>query len=129
VRDFTYIDDVSEAVVRVLDAPPANPPHRIFNVGNGAPTILLRYIEVLEQSLGIHAKKEMLPLQPGDVLVTNADVSALEREFGWRPSTPIEIGVRRFVDWYLDYYNERIPADETSSGVDHPSERHHARRV
>ena len=110
VRDFTYIDDVTEAVVRVLDAPPSAPPHRIFNVGNGSPVTLLRYIEVLEQALGMRADKEMLPLQPGDVLVTNADVSALERDFGWRPSTPIEVGVRRFVDWYVDYYNVRRQA-------------------
>ena len=127
IRDFTYIDDVTEAVVRVLDVPPAA--HRIFNVGNGSPTILLRYIEVLEQALGIHAKKEMLPLQPGDVLVTNADVSALEREFGWRPSTPIEAGVQRFVDWYLDYYNERIRTHETASSDHHHSYQHHVRGV
>jgi len=108
VRDFTYIDDVTEAVLRILDAPPSGPMHDVFNIGNGAPTQLLRYIEVLEDALGVRAKKQMLPLQPGDVLVTNADVSKLARAFGWRPSTPIEAGVRRFVDWYVEYYNEKV---------------------
>jgi UDP-glucuronate 4-epimerase len=118
-RDFTYIDDVVEGVVRTLDhvaAPDPNwhgatpdpatsrAPYRIYNIGNQNPTPLLRYIEVLEECLGQKAKMEMLPLQPGDVPDTEADVSDLVADVGYRPTTSVETGVRKFVDWYREYF-------------------------
>ncbi len=118
-RDFTYIDDIAEGVVRSLDrvAAPApdwnsdNPdpassaaPFRIYNIGNSQPVELLRYVEVLENCLGRTARKNLLPMQPGDVPDTFADVTDLVAEVGYRPATPVEVGVARFVEWYLDYY-------------------------
>ncbi len=118
-RDFTYVDDIAEGVVRVLDQPAvADPewngdrpdpatssaPHRLYNIGNNNWVELGRYIEVLEEGLGRKAEKNLLPLQPGDVPDTYADIDDLVNEFGYRPSTSIEIGVRRFVDWYKGYY-------------------------
>jgi UDP-glucuronate 4-epimerase len=119
-RDFTYIDDVVEAVVRVLDEPArpkagydaqrptpeaSDAPFRILNIGNHNPVDLLTYIEALEQALGLKAKKNLLPMQSGDVPATNADVTALQSEFGLRPGTPVAAGIRRFVDWYRAYYS------------------------
>ena len=119
-RDFTYIDDIVEGVVRAADhiatpdaswsgdAPdPATSraPYRLYNIGNQQPIELMRYIEVLEQCLGRKAEKNLLPLQPGDVPDTFADVEELVADVGYRPSTPIEVGVKRFVDWYMDYYS------------------------
>jgi UDP-glucuronate 4-epimerase len=119
VRDFTYIDDIVEGVVRVLDRP-ATPdpdfdarrphpgrswaPHRLFNIGNATPTPLLTYVEALEHALGRTARRRLLPLQPGDVPATAADTSALEAWTGFRPATPVGEGVARFVAWYRDYY-------------------------
>jgi UDP-glucuronate 4-epimerase len=118
-RDFTYIDDIVEGVVRTLDTVPGpdpaydplrpNPgsssaPWRVYNIGNHQPVQLLRYIEVLEECLGRKAEKRLLPLQPGDVPDTEADVEALKRDTGYCPSTPIETGVRNFVDWYRAYH-------------------------
>lgn len=118
-RDFTYIDDIVEGVVRVLDQPaepdlewsgdkpdPArsHAPYRLYNIGNQHPVELLRFIEILEECLGRKAVKKFLPLQPGDVPVTHADVSALTVATGYSPSTPVEAGVARFVEWYRDYY-------------------------
>ena len=118
-RDFTYVDDVVEGIVRVCDHPPtgdpswsaANPdpassyaPWRVFNIGNGHPESLLRYIEVLEECLGRKAERRLLPMQPGDIPDTWADVSLLDAAVGYRPATPIEVGVKNFVDWYLDYH-------------------------
>ncbi len=118
-RDFTYIDDIVEGVIRVLDRPaPPNPqwsgdhpdsatsqaPWRLYNIGNNSPVELLSYIEALEEALGIEARKEMLPLQPGDVPDTYADVSDLVAEFDYRPATPVRDGVQRFVEWYRDYH-------------------------
>ncbi len=118
-RDFTYIDDITEGVLRALDriaqpdpawnaeAPdPAssNVPYRIYNIGNSQPVDLLRYIEVIEHCLDRRAEKQLLPPQPGDVLDTAADTTDLARDTGYRPATPIEVGVQRFVDWYRDYY-------------------------
>ena len=118
-RDFTYVDDITEGVVRALDkvAEPdpnwnssspdsatSNAPYRVYNIGNSKPVELMRYIEVLEECLGLEAKKNMLPLQPGDVPDTYADTSDLERDVGYKPDTPVEVGVRRFVEWYRDYY-------------------------
>jgi UDP-glucuronate 4-epimerase len=119
-RDFTYIDDIVQGVVAAVDrvaapdplwdsdAPdPAasNAPYKIYNIGNQRPVELLRYIDVLEQSLGLRAQKNMLPMQPGDLPDTWSDVEALARDVGYRPSTDLETGVRRFVEWYLGYYD------------------------
>ncbi|MFO1507334.1 MAG: NAD-dependent epimerase [Lysobacterales bacterium] len=118
-RDFTYIDDIVEGVVRTLDRIPgpdpgfdalrpspasSDAPYRVYNIGQHRPVPLSRYIEVLEDDLGIKAERRLLPLQPGDVPDTAADVTELERDTGYRPATPIEVGVRRFVDWYREYY-------------------------
>ncbi len=118
-RDFTYIDDIVEGVVRVLDQParadtnwsgeqpdPATSaaPYRIYNIGNQRPVELLRYIEVLEECLGRKAEKNLLPMQAGDVPDTYADVSALTAAVDYRPTTEVEEGVAAFVDWYRDYY-------------------------
>jgi UDP-glucuronate 4-epimerase len=121
-RDFTYVDDIVEGIVRSCDtvATP-NPkwnsddpdpstsraPFRIYNIGSDRPIELLRYIEVLEECLGRKAQRVMLPLQPGDVPGTWADVSALREATHYQPPTTIEVGVRKFVDWYLDYYRNR----------------------
>ena len=118
-RDFTYIDDIVEGVIRVLDrVPEPNPdwdgaqpdsatstaPYRLYNIGNQHPVELMHYIEVLEDCLGRKAEKVLLPLQPGDVPDTYADVSDLVRDTGYKPDTSVEDGVRRFVDWYRDYF-------------------------
>ena len=121
-RDFTYVEDIVQGVVRAMDrvaqpnpqwnsaAPdPATSkaPYRIYNIGNQRPDELMRYIEVLEECLGRKAEKNLLPMQLGDVPDTWADVEDLVADVGYRPSTPVEIGVRRFVDWYLDYYKSK----------------------
>ncbi|EFA70398.1 NAD-dependent epimerase [Cylindrospermopsis raciborskii S07] len=118
-RDFTYIDDIIEGVVRVIDTiPQSNPnwvsdipdpgssraPYKIYNIGNNSPVELMHFIEVIEQCLGIKAKKNMLPLQPGDVTITYADVDDLIQDVNFKPDTPIEVGVRQFVKWYREYY-------------------------
>ncbi|HOM07230.1 MAG TPA: NAD-dependent epimerase, partial [Syntrophales bacterium] len=118
-RDFTYIDDIVEGVLRVTARPPAGDPswsgdepdparsfapYRLFNIGNSSPVGLMDFIAALERSLGREAKKNFLPLQAGDVPATYADVSDLWEEVGFRPATPVEEGIRRFVAWYLDYY-------------------------
>ncbi|RAN80018.1 capsular biosynthesis protein CpsI [Bacillus sp. SRB_336] len=118
-RDFTYIDDIVEGVVRTLDHPaepdPAynaelpnpgtsNAPYRVYNIGNDQPVQLMRFIELLEQNLGRTVEKRLLPMQPGDVPDTWADVSALRRDVGYAPGTSIEDGVARFAEWYRDYY-------------------------
>jgi UDP-glucuronate 4-epimerase len=118
-RDFTYIDDVAEGVIRVLDRPPqADPafdkrapdpatswaPYRVFNIGNHQPVELMAYIEALEQALGKTAQKNFLPLQDGDVPATHADTAELERATGFSPATPVAEGVRHFVDWYRSYH-------------------------
>ena len=117
-RDFTYIDDIVEGVIRCCDKPatvnpdfdPLQPdpataaaPHRVFNIGNSQPTELLRFIEVMENCLGYKALKDMQPMQPGDVVSTAADTQALQDWVGFAPSTPLEVGVSRFTDWYLRY--------------------------
>ncbi|MBS0386659.1 MAG: NAD-dependent epimerase [Proteobacteria bacterium] len=118
-RDFTYVDDIVEAVVRVGDAPARpNPawsgdkpdpatssaPYRIFNIGNHSPVKLLRLIEILEDKIGKKAIKRMAPMQPGDVPATYADIDALTEAVGFAPRTPIETGIERFVAWYRDFY-------------------------
>jgi UDP-glucuronate 4-epimerase len=107
-RDFTYIDDIVSAVLAVSDRPPAgSPPHRIYNLGGSRPEDLLHMIAVLEAALGRPAMKEFLPLQPGDVAETSADISAISRDYGCRPATPIEVGIPRFVEWFVDWRARR----------------------
>ena len=118
-RDFTYVDDIVEGVVRVLDKPatpepafdPLNPdpatsnaPYRVFNIGNHDPVPLMEFIAAIEQALGRTARKNLLPLQEGDVPATHADVRALDRWVGFAPATDIRTGIARFVDWYRGYY-------------------------
>jgi UDP-glucuronate 4-epimerase len=104
-RDFTYIDDIVAGTVAALDRPPqTSPPHRVYNLGNHRPEKLLRFIEVLEETLGRKAKMEMLPLQPGDVPESYADIAASQRDLGFEPKTPIEVGIPRFIAWYRDYH-------------------------
>jgi UDP-glucuronate 4-epimerase len=122
-RDFTYVGDIVEGVVAATDrVAEANPswngdqpdpgtsraPYRLYNIGNQQPVELLRYIEVLEECLGRKAEKNLLPMQLGDVPDTWADVEDLATDIGYRPSTPVEEGVRRFVDWYLEYYQVKL---------------------
>ena len=109
-RDFTYVDDVSHVVSRLLDRIPGDnaaagdAPAKIYNVGNNRPEELLHVVSLLEKELGRAATKDMLPMQPGDVLETFADIADLTRDTGFRPETPIEDGIRDFVLWYRDYY-------------------------
>lgn len=118
-RDFTYVDDVVEGVLRVLDREPSpdptwssdhptantsSAPYRLYNIGNHQPVELLNFIEVLEASLERKAVKQLLPMQPGEVLSTYADVSDLMQDTGFQPSTPLEVGVQQFVGWYRQYY-------------------------
>ena len=119
-RDFTYVDDIVEGVIRVLDKPAqSNPdwrgdnpdsgtsfaPWRVYNIGNNSPVELMDYIKAIESALGVDAKKELLPLQPGDVPDTYADVDDLVREFGYKPSMSVTQGVKNFVEWYKEYNN------------------------
>ena len=119
-RDFTYIDDIVEGVIRVLNRPaPSNPdwdganpdsgtskaPWRVYNIGNNSPVELMDYIGALEESLGVEADKEMLPLQDGDVPDTYANVDDLVKEFDYKPDMPVKTGVANFVKWYKDFYN------------------------
>ena len=120
VRDFTYIDDVVEGVIRVIDKPatpnanfdtslpdPATSaaPYRVFNIGNGHPVPLMDYISALEQALGIEAIKEFLPMQSGDVPATSADTRELDAWVGFRPNTPVADGVAKFAEWYRGFYD------------------------
>jgi len=122
-RDFTYIDDIVEGVVRTMDHTaqpneawdPANPdpgtsmaPYRIYNIGNSQPVELMSYIEAIEDRLGKKAEKNLLPLQPGDVPDTWADTTDLVADVDYQPSTPIEVGVKNFVDWYLEFYKDEL---------------------
>ena len=109
-RDFTYVDDVVEGVVRVIDRipqtgePATTAPYQVYNIGNNQPVELMKLIETIENSLGKKAVKEMLPMQPGDVPRTYADVDALMNDVDFRPDTPIEVGIDKFVAWYRGYY-------------------------
>jgi UDP-glucuronate 4-epimerase len=118
-RDFTYVDDVSQAVVRLMDRPPQGDPNwlgdtpdpatsaapwKIYNIGNNNPEQLMHVVSLLEQEFGREAIKEMLPMQPGDVPATYADIEDLARDIGFRPSTTIEDGIKRFAGWYRDYH-------------------------
>lgn len=119
-RDFTYIDDIVTGVIKVLDHPPAGNPtwsgespdpstsrasYKIYNIGNNAPVELMAFIEAIEKALGMKARKNFLPMQPGDVPATWADVDDLVNDFGYKPGMPVEEGIRQFVDWYRQYYH------------------------
>lgn len=108
-RDFTYIDDIVDGIVKTLDHPPPpnehGRPYRIYNIGNNKPEPLLRMIELIEQAVGRKAEKQFLPMQDGDVKATYADISAIQRDTGFKPTTPIDVGIPRFVDWYRRYHN------------------------
>jgi UDP-glucuronate 4-epimerase len=121
-RDFTYIDDIVEGVIRVIDKPavpdprfdPASPdpatsssPYRVFNIGNSQPTPLMEYIHALEDALGKTAEKNYLPMQPGDVPATSADTSELDAWLDFKPNTPVKVGVNRFVEWYRQHHGVR----------------------
>ena len=122
IRDFTYIDDIVEGVVRAVDQPPPldsghednhnaavrTAPYQIYNIGNGHPVPLMRYIQALKKALDKKAQLELLPMQPGDVRVTEADISRLVSDFGYRPQVDVETGVTRFVEWYCNYYGVQL---------------------
>ncbi len=113
-RDFTYIDDIIAGVIASLDNPPPDDgkpkaggsvsPHRLYNIGNHRSEELMRLVEVIEQACGRTADKRFLPMQPGDVEATYADIDAIQQELGYQPSTGIEVGIPRFVDWYRAYH-------------------------
>ena len=120
VRDFTYIDDIVEGISRVIDNPPTGnlnwngdhpdpatspAPYRLFNIGNSSPVNLMEYIGAIEEALGKKAIKNYLPMQAGDVPMTHADVTHLEKAVGYKPATPVKEGIRRFVEWYKQYYS------------------------
>ena len=119
-RDFTYVDDIVEGIVRVMQKPPqpdpawvhsnsdpsaSSAPYKIYNIGHSAPVRLLDFIEAVEHELGVTAQKEMLPLQPGDVISTFADVSDLVRDVNYKPSTTVQEGVKKFIEWYKEYHS------------------------
>jgi UDP-glucuronate 4-epimerase len=129
-RDFTYIDDIVEGVVRVLDRPAQpNPawdgrqpdsatsaaPYKLYNIGNNSPVELIRLVEVLENALGRVAEKRLVEIQPGDVPATYADIDALANDVGFTPSTPIEVGVQRFVEWYRGFYGGGVEQSARSA--------------
>ena len=118
-RDFTYVDDIVEGVARLLphvaqpnsqwsgdhpDAASSYAPYRLYNIGNNSPVKLLDFVEAIEESLGMEAEKDFMPLQDGDVVATYADVADLMEEVGFKPATDLKVGVQNFVDWYRDYY-------------------------
>ena len=115
-RDFTYVDDIVEGVIRVIEKPPTNePPHKVYNIGNGHPVNLLEFVDILQQELvraevlpadyDFEAHKKLVPMQPGDVPITYADTSYLERDFNFRPKTSLREGLRHFAEWYKKFYN------------------------
>src|SRR5207237_6415044 len=106
-RDFTYIDDIVEGTLRVLDKPA---PYAIYNIGNHKPVGLLDYIATIERLLGRKAKLEMKPMQPGDVKATYADTSALRKAVGFAPATPLAVGLERFAQWFTSYHHSAYPA-------------------
>lgn len=130
VRDFTFIDDIVEGILRVADHPAQanaawsgeNPdpatstaPYRVYNIGNSRPVQLMKYIEVLEAALGVKAKLDLLPMQPGDVPATAADTTTLNHDLGFVPKVTVDVGVRRFVDWYQSYYQSHEAAVATTA--------------
>ena len=140
-RDFTYVDDIVEGIVRLAEKiPPLNPqwskeasgpssssaPYRIYNIGNNHPVDLDVFISILEEKLGKKAQRILLPMQPGDVPATFAEIADLERDIGFKPATPLHLGIGRFVDWYLEYYGsdgmgegQTICGSRSESGLGH----------
>ena len=125
-RDFTYIDDIVEGVYRVMNNPPKenkdydgmnpNPssskaPYKVYNIGNNKPVKLMTFIETLERKLGKEAKKEFMPLQPGDVPKTYAEVSDLMKDVGFKPETTVDTGIENFVKWYREYYQDKLQGE------------------
>jgi UDP-glucuronate 4-epimerase len=123
IRDFTYVGDIVESIRRLIvkpassdlewnseepNIPSSSAPYKIFNIGNGAPVELMRYINALEEALGKKSSYNMMDIQPGDVPATHADTSALEAYVGFRPNTSVEDGVSRFIDWYKEFYNIKL---------------------
>ena len=121
IRDFTFVDDIVEGIARLVKKPAtasddfdghapdssiSSKPYRIFNIGNSQPVPLMAYVNAVEEALGIEAIKEYLPMQPGDVAATNADTTRLDEWVGFKPNTPVETGVKRFVEWYKTYYGK-----------------------
>ena len=107
-RDFTYIDDIVDGLINVLNKAPVNqPPYKVYNIGNSSPANLMDFIKTIEKALGKEAIKEYREMQPGDVYKTYADVSDLERDFGYRPDTPLAEGIRKFTEWYNSYYKTK----------------------
>jgi UDP-glucuronate 4-epimerase len=108
-RDFTYIDDIVTGVILVADgaAPAAEVPHRVYNIGNHRAEELGHMIALLEQALGAKAKRELLPMQPGDVVATYADIAAISADYGFSPTTPLDVGVPKFVDWFRGWREQR----------------------
>jgi len=107
-RDFTYVDDIVSGVVAIMDRlPPVEHgvQHRVYNIGNHRPEQLMRFIEVLSDALGRKPQMNMLPMQPGDVPATYADIGDLQRDYGWQPTTTIDAGLPNLVKWYREYYN------------------------
>lgn len=125
LRDFTYVDDIVEGIARVMEHPPSgNPswngkdpdpasskaPYKIYNIGNNNPVPLMDFIEAIEEALEMKAEKRMLPMQPGDVVATYADVSDLVHDIGYKPETTVKEGIRAFVEWYKAYYKVAVEA-------------------
>lgn len=120
-RDFTYIDDITEGIFRLIEKPPvgsdgepstwgpnhSSAPFSIYNIGNHRPVRLLDFIKIIEDALGMEAQKEFLPMQPGDVEETYAEIADLQQLVGFNPSTPLEVGLPKFIDWYLDFYKKQ----------------------
>ncbi|KAB7530498.1 NAD-dependent epimerase/dehydratase family protein [Flagellimonas olearia] len=111
-RDFTYVDDIVEGILRIIESPSQKRKeegniYKIYNIGNNDSVKLMDFIDIIEQELHIKAKKQMLPMQPGDVEKTWADVDDLINDYGYSPSTPVKLGVKKFIEWYKDYYNKK----------------------
>lgn len=124
-RDFTYIDDIVEGIVRLLPKPPSattsegniTVPYKIYNIGNNQPVELLKFIEIIESEMGTSAEKIMKPMQPGDVPVTYADVDDLIEDVGFSPSTPLEAGIKKFIAWYKEYYGYQSETEVPTMAV------------
>jgi UDP-glucuronate 4-epimerase len=130
-RDFTFVDDIVECGLRVIDSSPsvydgpAEPgpgrsltaPYRVYNIGNDYPVTLLEFIGVIEGAVGKRAKQVLKPMQPGDVPASHADIGSLAEDFGFRPSTPLSVGIARFVEWYRGYHGDDA-APAASQGLD-----------
>ncbi len=109
LRDFTYIDDIVEGIIRVIDNPRTNtPPYKVYNIGNNNPVKLMDFITAIENKLGKVIEKNMMPIQPGDVPATYADVTDLVEDLGYKPETPVQDGINKFIDWYLDFFGIKM---------------------